>query len=217
MDSIIFDVDGTLWDTTELCARAWNEAIKDHSSLPAELTGERLKGLFGKPMNVIFRSLFPSLTDSETERLTGYCCEYEEALLSREKAPLFAGVKETLPRLAEKYPLFIASNCQKGYIEAFLENSGLGECVKDFMCFGDTNAPKSETIKRLIARNSLVSPVYVGDTQGDADACAMAGIPFVFAEYGFGNAAEGFIEKISSFTLLENLFFKSEQRSIKLA
>ena len=32
--------------------------------------------------------------------------------------------------------------------------------------------------------------VYVGDTQGDADAAAKAGIPFIFTEYGFGSVKD---------------------------
>ncbi len=45
---------------------------------------------------------------------------------------------------------------------------------------------KDKRFRMLIDRNHLSSPVYVGDTQGDADACHAAGIPFIFAEYGFG-------------------------------
>ena len=33
MDSIIFDVDGTLWDSTEICAKAWTDVIHRETSL----------------------------------------------------------------------------------------------------------------------------------------------------------------------------------------
>ena len=39
-------------------------------------------------------------------------------------------------------------------------------------------------------RNSLKSAVYVGDTQGDADACKIADVPMVYAAYGFGNVQD---------------------------
>ena len=39
----------------------------------------------------------------------------------------------------------------------------------------------------LIARTyDMKSPVYVGDTMGDFLSCRKAGVPFVFASYGFG-------------------------------
>ena len=46
---------------------------------------------------------------------------------------------------------------------------------------------KGENIRLIIERNNLGKSVYIGDTQGDLDASDMANIPFVFAEYGFGN------------------------------
>ena len=36
-------------------------------------------------------------------------------------------------------------------------------------------------------RNRITSAAYVGDTQGDLEAARLAGIPFVWAAYGFGN------------------------------
>ena len=48
MDSIIFDVDGTLWDSADSVAAAWNLAIK--SSLPStlHLTGKFSEVFSGK-------------------------------------------------------------------------------------------------------------------------------------------------------------------------
>ena len=56
----------------------------------------------------------------------------------------------------------------------------------------------------LMKKNNLNSPVYVGDTQGDADACKMAGIPFIFAEYGFGDVPDA-KTRIRTFSDLEKL------------
>ena len=58
---------------------------------------------------------------------------------------------------------------------------------EDFECAGNTGKPKGENNKLVIERNNLKSPVYVGDTQGDLQSAIDANIPFVFAEYGFGN------------------------------
>ena len=71
-----------------------------------------------------------------------------------------------------------------------LRTTGLGPYIRDHLCFGETQVPKGETIRMLIERNNLQSPVYVGDTQGDADSCKTAGIPFIFAEYGFGDVPD---------------------------
>ena len=80
-----------------------------------------------------------------------------------------------------------------------IKTSGIGPYIRDHLCFGETGTPKSETIRALMERNGLKDVVYVGDTQGDADACREAGVPFVFAEYGFGDVpdAEKRISRIS--------------------
>ena len=46
-------------------------------------------------------------------------------------------------------------------------------------------------------RNGLKAPVYVGDTQGDFEACKAAGVPFVWVEYGFGKVDAGDCEGVS--------------------
>ena len=88
----------------------------------------------------------------------------------------------------------IVSNSQAGYIEAFLKNTGLGEYFVDHVCFGDTEIPKGENIRLIMERNGLHSPVYVGDTKLDQEACQQAGIPFIHAAYGFGQVTNA--EKI---------------------
>lgn len=189
VDGIIFDVDGTLWDITQICADAWTDAIQAHSGADIRITAEQLKNLFGKPMDVIFAAIFPELSGQERMRLSEYCVEYEHAYIAKaEKPPVYEGVKETMKKLAEKLPLFIVSNCQKGYIELFLEKTGMGAYITDFLCFGDTGLPKSGTMKKLIENNHLQAPVYVGDTRGDEEACEEAQVPFVHAAYGFGTA-----------------------------
>lgn len=188
MDGIIFDVDGTLWDSTEVVAVAYNRAIRKNSDLPANVTAADLKRLFGKPMDVIFAQLMPGLPHAEQVRIGSECFVMEHEELEKTPGTLYDGIEETLQALARKYPLFIVSNCQCGYIELFLRKTGFGRYFKGHLCFGQTGTSKGQTILRLMQEYGLRDAVYVGDTQGDADACKEAGIPFVFASYGFGSA-----------------------------
>lgn len=190
MDSIIFDVDGTLWDSTESVAASWNKAIKEHSSLNLNVDSGILSRVFGKTMTEIADALFSSLTPDERIKLLEICFEEENRYLNDHPGRLYEGVSDTIRNLSRKYPLYIVSNCQCGYIEIMLKTTGLDSYITDHLCFGETRLPKGETIKKLIKKNGLNSPVYVGDTQGDADACRTAGIPFIFAEYGFGSVPE---------------------------
>ncbi len=190
MDGIIFDVDGTLWDSTEVVAEAWTTAIRENSDLDLTVTGPMLNRLFGKTMDEIYEALFPMLPKSEQERIGGLCYDYENELLEHQPGTLYDGVREAFETLSKKTGLYIVSNCQCGYIEVMLRSTGLEPYVKDTLCFGQTQTPKAQTIRTLMERNGLKDVVYIGDTQGDADACKEAGVPFIFAEYGFGDVPE---------------------------
>ncbi len=190
MDSIIFDVDGTLWDSTKSVAESWNKAIREHSSLNLTLEPVSLSRVFGKTMTEIADALFPDLSVKERMELLDVCFDEENRYLEDHPGILYPDVVRTIKELSLSCPLYIVSNCQCGYIEVMLRTTGLGPYIRDHLCFGETQVPKGETIRMLIERNNLQSPVYVGDTQGDADSCKTAGIPFIFAEYGFGDVPD---------------------------
>ena len=203
MDSIIFDIDGTLWDSTELVAEAWNRAILEKTDLRTMIRPSRLRELFGKPMEEIFTSLFPGLSPEKYQQVMEICYQAEEDALKEEGGILYPGVAETLPALSRKHPLYIVSNCQKGYIEAFLRNSGLGSCFSGWLCYGDTKKSKGQTLLALMKQYDLRSPIYVGDTMGDALACYEARIPFVWVSYGFGDLDEScYARKVHKFSEL---------------
>ena len=205
MDGIIFDIDGTLWDSTESVAASWNRAIRENTSLDLTLDAGILSGLFGKTMTEIGMALFPDDPEEEQARILDICFRYENDYLRDHPGVVYDGVADTIRKLYEKYPLFIVSNCQLGYIEVTMKGAGIESFIKDHLCFGETQVSKGETLLMLMERNNLKSPVYVGDTQGDADACRFAGIPFIFAEYGFGDVPDA-ETRIRSFRELGEMF-----------
>lgn len=185
-DGIIFDIDGTLWDSRETVAEAWNEVISQYDPERKTLDRDFLTGLFGKPMDEIARALFPSLQGEALFQMAERCFAYENELLYEKPGKVYPGVRETLEKLSQKFPLFIVSNCQKGYVEVCMKGCGIEALIKDHLCYGDTKAPKSETLRRMIEKHGLKQPVYIGDTQGDADACKEANVPMIYVSYGLG-------------------------------
>ena len=196
MKNLIFDIDGTLWNTTGVVAGAWNKAIAK-MAVPElarlTVTADMLKKEFGKPMDVIADDLFGDIDAGVKAELLDLCCEYEQAALSEcDENLTYEGMNDTLRKLSEDHKLFIVSNCQDGYIELVIRKTGLTGLIKDFECFGRTELQKDENIKLVMERNGLEpsDTVYIGDTMGDFTATKKAGIKFVFASYGFGDVAE---------------------------
>lgn len=201
-DSIILDIDGTIWNTTQVVAEAWNKAIKENYPQVKPVTADILQGKFGKTMSVIAENLFSPLDQTQRQNLINKCCEYEHIAIKENKKNItYPNVVSTIKELSKKYKLFIVSNCQSGYIELTMEKNNITQYITDYECYGNTGNNKSDNIKLVIKRNALNSPVYVGDTQGDCDACKEAKIPFIWASYGFGTA-ETFLKKIETFDQL---------------
>ena len=185
-DGVILDVDGTLWDSTDVVKEAWNRAFIDSGYADPKITADRLKGLFGLPMADIIKDVFPEGTDEEIEKLTPIIYGNEDSYLDEHGGKLYPGIIETMRKLAKKFPLFIVSNCQEGYIELFMRKCGCADIITDHLCPGDTKLLKADNIRKIIAGHGLKAPVYVGDTIMDKRACDEAGCPFIFASYGFG-------------------------------
>lgn len=185
-DGIIFDIDGTIWNTTGVVERAWNQALDECGLSYAHVTAKQLQGLFGLPMMDIIDAILPNETIEKKLEFKPLCYKYEEEYLKREAGTLYDGMVDTIKKLAEKYPLYIVSNCQGGYIELTIEKIGVKDYIKDFTCPAYTDKLKADNIKIIAKRNGLKSPVYVGDTQMDASACREASVPFIYASYGFG-------------------------------
>ncbi len=187
---IIFDMDGTLWDSSENVAESWNLAIKRSGVIEKVLTTADIQGVMGKTMDVIADMLFPELSKEQRMQLLGECCAVENEYLREHGGVLYDGVAETFSKLrARDYHLSIVSNCQSGYIEAFLDYYKLWDRIDDKQCYGDNLCQKDENIRLVVERNHLDAAVYVGDIQGDYDASCAAGVDFIHAAYGFGAIA----------------------------
>lgn len=188
---ILFDLDGTLWDSREAVAISWNIAL-ERMGRPERCTAEWIGSHMGLTMDAFARALFPAETQENAERMLGECLREENEYIRRHGGILMEGLEETLKVLREKaFFLAIVSNCQEGYIEAFLDYHGLGKYFDDMENFGRTRKSKGANIRLVAERNHLDETVYLGDTQGDYDAAEEAGVPFLHAAYGFGKVPEG--------------------------
>ncbi|MCR4790131.1 MAG: HAD family hydrolase [Treponemataceae bacterium] len=202
-DSVILDIDGTIWNTTAIVAEAWNKAIEESGFPLDKVTDKILQGEFGRTMDVIAMDLWPDLNDSDRAELLKKACHYEDLAVEENQENItYPNVVSTVKKLSERVDFYVVSNCQKGYIELMLKKTGLESFVKDHVCFGDNGFTKGQNVKLIVERNKMKKPVYIGDTQGDCDACKEAGIPFIYVKYGFGQADSKFAE-LSDFSQLE--------------
>ena len=195
-DSIIFDLDGTLWDSTQTSADVWNRILKKFPEITEKVTADRLKQLFGRPLDEIGVLLFQSVSQERAIEVIRVCSSEQNSYIAQQGGILYPNLEETLKHLSAKYKLCIVSNCEDGYIESFFAAHGLEKYFVDYECPGRTRKYKADNIRLVMERNHLQHPVYVGDTLGDSDAAKEVGVPFIHAAYGFGEGVN-YVAQIS--------------------
>ena len=185
-ESLIFDIDGTLWDSRALVAEGYNLQLRSEGMERYCVDAARLKPLFGKVMTAIADELFPFLPEKERYALMERCMERENRYLEENECRIgYEGIAEALEYLSRTHRLFIVSNSQQGYPELCIQKLGLEKWISGHLCFGDTGTSKGMTIRTLMNQYAISSCAYIGDTQGDFEATQEADIPFIWADYGF--------------------------------
>ncbi|WP_146899305.1 HAD family hydrolase [Adhaeribacter aerolatus] len=203
-DSLIFDMDGTLWDASDTYTAAWNEGLKA-MHIDRVINRGELDYMMGWERRRVLEHTFPDYPVEKQEQIYDAIVAAQDRLLPETGGLLYEGVAEGLARLATKYKLFMLSNCPKNAITQFLTFSGLTPYITGQITHGENGMPKHHNIKLLQSKYGLQNPVYVGDTETDQIQSDLAGVPFIFIDYGFGQT-EKYALKFSSFTQLTDYF-----------
>ena len=187
IDGILFDLDGTLWDSCRVVSESWGETLRRRFGIADGPDAEAVKGIMGMTAAEITAALF-SRFGARAEEICLACIHGENDYIAVHGGDVYPGVPEMLAALSERLPLFIVSNCLDGYIECFLTSSGLASRFRDWACEGSTGLKKAGNIRRIAEKHGLLCPVYVGDTITDERSAREAGCRFVHAAYGFGKS-----------------------------
>ena len=157
----------------------------------------------GYTKNEIIEYLFKGNNNEGNEFITK-CQKRENEYLIKNGGHIYKNTLETIKKLSLDYDLYIVSNCQSGYIEAFLKYYDIEKYFRDYECSGNTGFSKEKNIKIVLERNNILKSVYVGDTVKDFESAKKNGLPFIWVEYGFGKC-DKFYKKIKDICELINL------------
>ncbi len=187
---ILFDLDGTLWDSAQAVVDSWNVVIDTLPDFHKRITVEDMESLMGKTMDDIAFTYFNTVSQERALEILQRCMDYENEYLEQVGGNLYPHLEEVLCDLSKDYFLAIISNCQEGYIEAFLKYHKLEVYFNDFESFGRTKQEKDANIRAVVERNHLEKAVYIGDVMGDYLSATKAGTEFILAQYGFGEVPQ---------------------------
>src|SRR5574344_2402468 len=95
---IIFDLDGTLWNSSEKVVIAWNRAF-EKKGLSLRITDEDMRGFMGKQLIDIARLMFPNADDEFLNDVLTECSDEELSYLSKVGGTLYPKLEQTLSSL----------------------------------------------------------------------------------------------------------------------
>lgn len=203
-DSIIFDMDGTLWDAVDSYCKIWDTTFSQMGKIQT-VSRQELLECMGMPINEIFHKIVKVNVDEQI--FLELLDNNEREMMPLLGGKLYNGVLEGIKLLSTRYKLYMVSNCGADGLKNFLTFTQLMPYFSSTLTHGETLLSKAENIKLLISQHNLRQAVYVGDTQGDCNAAHKAGIPMIYAKYGFGKCEDAEHE-IESFPQLLDLLYK---------
>lgn len=187
--AIFFDLDGTLWDAISSLCISWNKAMEEHN-LPYRFDEIKMMSYMGLTPIETAPLAFTDVSIDKGLEYFKICLDSEIKYLRTNPGKMYNEEREILSMISNKYPLFIVSNSDKGYIEDYLDSLNMNEYFVDHVCAGDTGLEKWENILFLKSKYEIKEVIYVGDTLKDYKEATKAKVKFIHASYGFGKIDE---------------------------
>ena len=193
---VIFDLDGTLLDTSEGIWRSVGYVIETLGL--GTVSDEVLRSFIGPPMQKSFARVFGLPEDEAVKAANMFRDRYKDKDLILARP--YDGILETIESLhANGIRTAVATYKRQDYAEKILAHFGFDR-VCDAICGSDFEGKFS---KKDIILNALslagvsdkMRAVMVGDSDNDAQGAGELGIPFIGVTYGFGFADKDDVER----------------------
>ncbi|MCB4756903.1 MAG: HAD-IA family hydrolase [Elusimicrobia bacterium] len=187
IQTILFDLDGTLIDSRADLAAAVNNALVVTGR--AAKRPEEIVPFIGNGLSVLLRDVIGPIDDKTLDVAIKTFSDYY-LIHCLDKTVLYEGVAECLLDLSIRHKLAVVTNKPKGFSEKIVKGLGIGDALSLIMG-GDSTTQKKphpdpllEALKILGGRAERT--LMVGDGSQDIGAGKAAGIRTCVARYGYG-------------------------------
>lgn len=195
LEAIIFDLDGTLFQTETLLLPAYHatfqemreQGIYQGDTPPDEL----ILGGLGLLLAQIWDRVIPEASREVRQYADKLLLHYQLEGLKKGQGQLFAGVADTLSKLKNSgIRLFVASNGLEQYVKGVVETKGLSAQFEAVYSAGEfLTASKVDLVRMLLNTYGVHTAWMVGDRSSDVEAGKKNKLTVVGCEYARFSAA----------------------------
>lgn len=188
--AVIFDLDGTLIDTAGDLAAAMNHALACAGRPPVEASAVR--HLVGHGARAMLKAGFAAHGAAPDEKaMDGHVADFLDYYLAHiaDLSRPFPGAVEALQDLADSgAALAVCTNKREAPARLLLETLGLTDRFVAIVGMDTTARAKPDPlpVRRCLDLAGVARAVFVGDSDTDIRAAANAGLPCLFADFGYG-------------------------------
>ena len=193
-EAIIFDMDGTLFQTNlilEPALEATFDVLREENLWDRETPTEQYRKVMGVPLPIVWETLCPNHSLEIREKSNEMFQQKLIELIQAKRGALYDDVESTLMELSKKYPLFVASNGQTDYLEAIVKTYHLDRFIQHTYSIQQVNSGhKSDLVQVVIRENQIEKGYVVGDRSSDIAAAKDNGLIAVGVNFDFAQENE---------------------------
>lgn len=193
--SIIFDMDGTLFQTDKILEVSLEDTFNHLRLLnkwDAVTPIDKYREIMGVPLPKVWETLLPNHSKEVREQIDAYFLERLIENISSGKGALYPNVYEVFSYLKEEgYSIYIASNGLTEYLKAIVGHYNLDDWVTETFSIEQIESlNKSDLVRHMIKKYDITSGAVVGDRLSDIKAAKDNGLVSIGCRFDFAQESE---------------------------
>ncbi|GAA0466063.1 HAD hydrolase-like protein [Alkalibacillus silvisoli] len=192
---IIFDMDGTLFQTDKILELALDDTFDDlrlRGLWEGDTPIEQYRSIMGVPLPKVWEALLPNQPESIRHEVDQMFLEKLLDNIRAGRGALYPNVVETLSRLKEQgYSIFIASNGLVDYLNTIVDFFQLDRFITEVFSIEQISSlDKADLVREIVLKYDIQSGVVVGDRLSDIKAAKANGLYSVGCRFDFAEEEE---------------------------
>nr|WP_273833932.1 HAD hydrolase-like protein [Pseudalkalibacillus sedimenti] len=195
MQAVIFDMDGTLFQTNKILAVSLEDTFQYLRSInqwDGKTPIDQYREIMGVPLPKVWEALLPDHSIEVREQTDEYFLKRLMENIKEGKGELYPNVKEVFTSLKESQcSIYIASNGLTDYLNAIVHHYELDRWVTETFSIQHVNSlNKSDLVQKIAEKYELTEAAVVGDRLSDINAAKENGFVSIGCHFDFAKEEE---------------------------